>query len=380
MNEIKLFEELVALTKDSEVFYKQEFKLDGKIYWIFNYRLASYSDFQLPSAKWARGTMFEVDSNGNLIHLASLPMPKFFNAGENPETIGLDLNDIAWIEVKSDGSLMSTYIHDGKLRLKSKGSLFSEQAIDAMVWLDRPENANLKYSLLSFASCGFTVNLEWVAPWNRIVLGYKEPKLIVLNVMDHLDIDWFNIDREAAAFFAGIFQELIDKMNPLVDVGQSSKKEFAESIPSMQDDIEGFILVMKSGQRVKVKTDKYISLHHAKDSINNPRRLFECVLDEATDDLRSMFATDAVATQAIDEMEKLTQHLYNHLVSTVEKFYTENLSLDRKSYAVKGQADLNSMEFGLAMNLYVGRKNDYKTFMKSRYKEFGIRDNVTGKE
>lgn len=380
MNEIKLFEELVALTKDSEVFYKQEFKLDAKIYWIFNYRLASYSDFQLPSAKWARGTMFEVDSDGNLIQLASLPMPKFFNLNENPETIGLNLNDIEWIEVKSDGSLMSTYIHNGELRLKSKGSLFSEQAIDAMVWLDRPENANLKDSLLSFARYGFTVNLEWVAPWNRIVLGYKEPKLIVLNVMDHLDICWFNIDRETAAFFAGIFQELTDNMNSFVDVGQSSKKEFAESIPSMQDDIEGFILVMKSGQRVKVKTDKYISLHHAKDSINNPRRLFECVLDEATDDLRSMFATDAVATQAIDEMEKLTQHLYNHLVSTVEKFHTENVGLDRKSYAVKGQADLNSMEFGLAMNLYVGRKNDYKTFMKSRYKEFGIRDIVTGKE
>lgn len=80
--QINLFNDLVHLTKTSEAFYKQEFKLDDKIYWIFNYRLASYSDFQLPSAKWARGTMFEVTSSGEFIRLASLPMPKFFNLHE----------------------------------------------------------------------------------------------------------------------------------------------------------------------------------------------------------------------------------------------------------------------------------------------------------
>ncbi|HET8685673.1 MAG TPA: hypothetical protein VFM18_03290 [Methanosarcina sp.] len=85
-----LFSDLVRLTETSEAFYKQEFKLDDSIYWIFNYRLASYSDFQLPSAKWARGTMFEVDSNGKMIRLASLPMPKFFNLHEmSPDRLSI---------------------------------------------------------------------------------------------------------------------------------------------------------------------------------------------------------------------------------------------------------------------------------------------------
>lgn len=367
--QIELFNQLVELVTTNEAFYKQEFKLDDSIYWIFNYRLATYTDFLAPGALWCRGTMFEVSETGEFVRLASLPMPKFWNLNENPSTMNLDLDQIDWIEVKSDGSLMSTYIHNGELRLKSKGSLFSEQAIDAMKWLDRPENERLKNILEDIAKSkvGYTVNLEWVAPWNRIVLGYSEPKLIVLNVMEILSIDW--IERNVIEF---VFH---DYMNAPANMQAGmSHKEFIEQVPSMTDDIEGFIFVMSNGQRVKIKTDKYISLHHAKDSVNNPRRLFECVLDEGVDDLRSMFATDQVAMDLIDATEKKVAHLYNHMVKTVEEKYEENKHLDRKDFAIKVQGEVEHMYFSLIMNLYIGRKNDYKEFMKKRYKELGFAD------
>lgn len=285
---------------------------------------------------------------------------------------GLDLNEIDWIEVKSDGSLMSTYIHNGELRLKSKGSLFSEQAIDATEWLYRPENWKLLTRLETYTDKGHTINLEWVSCKNRIVLFYPEPNLIVLNSMSNSDIDWDSHEYTTTRFS--------EWMNPDIDVGELTKKEFIEQVPDMQDTIEGFVFIMKLGQRVKIKTKLYQSLHFCKDSVNNPRRLFECVLDEGTDDLRSMFATDQVVLQTITDMESLVQGIYNHLVSVVENYYNSNKDLDRKSYAIKGKESLTHMQFGLAMNLYVGRKNDYKDFMKSHYKEFGIRDIVTGKD
>ena len=142
----------------------------------------------MPGALYARGVMFEVQKTEDgvrPIRLASLPMPKFFNLNENPFTMGLDLSEIDRIEVKSDGSLMSSYIHKGRLMLKSKGSLFSEQAIDAMLWLDRPENDRLRNLIKEKTEQGITVNLEWVAPWNRVVLSYREPRLIVLNTIDN---------------------------------------------------------------------------------------------------------------------------------------------------------------------------------------------------
>jgi hypothetical protein len=117
-----------------------------------------------------------------------------------------------------------------------------------------------------------------------------------------------------------------------------------------------------------------MSLHHTKDSINNPRRLFEAVLDEGVDDLRAMFFEDKLAIKLIDEMTEKVDKIYNHMVALVEKFYEDNKSLERKDYAIKGQAELDRLYFGLAMTKYLQKPVDYKGFLKSKYKEFGIRD------
>ena len=66
----------------------------------------------------------------------------------------------------------------------------------------------------------------------------------------------------------------------------------------------------------------------------------EAVLEEATDDLRTLFHDDPLVIKMIEEMELFVEHKYNSLVSTVEAFYTENKDLERKEYAIKGQAEL----------------------------------------
>lgn len=366
-----LFDDLMTLTQMSEAFYHQDFQLDGSVYRIFNYRLASYSDFLLPSALECRGIMFELDAQGSLKRLAARPMQKFFNLNENPMTMGLDLSKVDTVELKADGSLMSTYTHDGKLRLKSKGSLFSEQAVDAMKWLEaRPSFAQC---LLDADNRGWTVNLEWCAPHNRIVIGYEKAHLKVLNVRNREDGRYLDRDLLEALFHAG---DVIDR----VDTNGLDTAAFVQSIPAMQDDIEGYVCRV-GGLWFKVKTEKYMSLHHAKDSINNPRRLFEAVVDEGVDDLRSMFAADVVAMKQIDEMQEKVVRMYNHLVSTVEGYHAANKAGDRKTYAIGAQSlKLNGLSLlGLAMNLYLGKDPDFKGFLKSKYKELGFKDTSTEK-
>jgi RNA ligase len=365
----KLYTELMALVKANEAFYHQDFTLDGKTYRIFNYRLASYTDFQQPSAIECRGIMFEVNGN-DAVRLAALPMEKFFNLNENPSTIGLDLTSVEEIQEKADGSLMSTYFHNGELRLKSKGSLFSEQAIAAMKWLDRPTNKHFKNVLTLAAMEGAnpaTVNLEWCAPEHRIVLGYMEPSLKILNMREHETGDYvYNL---ITYFEKEWLVESLQVADPVA---------FVASIPSMTD-IEGYVIRLASGQRVKVKCDWYLSLHHAKDSVNNPRRLFEAILDEGIDDLRSLFHTDPLAMRTIDEMQVKVDHIYNGMVKAVEAFYEENKTLDRKAYAIKGQQDETLKSgalsyFGLAMNKYVGKSVDYKDFIKGKWRDVGLKD------
>lgn len=366
---IQLFQQLMQLCANSDAFYYQDFTRDQSTYRIFNYRLASYSDFMQPSALEIRGTMFEVDAAGNAMRLASRPMQKYFNINENPMTMNLDLSKVDSIELKADGSLISTYMHQGQLAFKSRGSIGSEQAVDATAWINLPENREYKATLIEAEYSGLTVNMEWCAPHNRIVIGYVKPHLTVLNAR-HRD-DGSYLPRQILEEWFGV------AVIPEVDLKGKSIVEFVNSIPAMLDDIEGY--VVKIGKLwFKSKTDKYMSLHHTKDSITNPHRLFDVVLDEGTDDLRSMFATDAVAVAAINEMETYVVELHNKIVKLVEAFHAENKELSRKDYAIKGQASMEHMYFGLAMLKYVGKEINYKDWMKSKYKEFNVAQHVKG--
>lgn len=284
-----------------------------------------------------------------------------------------NLNDVVEVNIKADGSLISTFWHVGQnfengMRLKTKGSLFSDQAVAAMAFLDREENRKFRDELATWTANGFTVNLEWCAPDNRVVIGYLEPALTVLNIRDNQCGTYYNVWTDLDA---KMFPEMTARWIQRVDV--ADPVAFAEGIKDMTG-VEGYVLKFKNGLWVKAKTLWYLTQHRAKDSINSDRRLFETVLSEATDDLRSLFFDDPLVIQRIGDMEKFVEHHYNHLVDTVERFYERNKDLERKEYAILGQKELNSMYFGLAMNRYTGKTVDYKAFMMRKYKEFGVKD------
>lgn len=363
----------MVLCAETEAFYFQDFQLDECTYRIFNYRLASYTDFLRPGALECRGIMFVV--HGDVAQrLASFPQSKFFNLNENPMTMNLDLSTIVSFEPKVDGSLISTYLHDGRLRLKSKGSINSDQAIAAMAFLDLPKNQQFKKALEECASSHYTVNCEWVGPNNRIVLGYDTDRLIVLNIRDNISGKTYyfsNNEDEMRDLLTIIDHTVTDFHHPTQVLGDPAS--FVAAIPSMNG-IEGFVVRFASGMCVKVKTVWYLNLHHTKDSVTNPRRLFEAVVDECVDDLRSLFYEDTVAILMIDKMQQTVDGIYNHTIATVERFYNDNKDLSRKDFAIKGRAELPNLYFGLVMNLYLGKTNDYKSFLKAKYKEFGITD------
>jgi hypothetical protein len=112
-----------------------------------------------------------------------------------------------------------------------------------------------------------------------------------------------------------------------------------------------------------------------KDQINNPRRLFESVIMEQSDDLKALFLADPLAIVRIEEMEEKAKSLYNRLHKLVDSFYNENKELSRKDYAIKGQSELRADGvFSLAMNLYIGRDMGLKEHLIKNYKSYGIVD------
>lgn len=351
------------LVKASDSFYYKDFARDGITYRIFNYRLASYTEFLRPDALECRGVMFVVNPELNLpVRLACWPQEKFFNLNENPLTMNLDLNQAVDIELKVDGSLISTYMHGDVLGVKSKGSIESEQCIAASKWLALPENKIFLEELKELTRAGYTVNMEWCAPDNRIVIGYEEPHLRVLNIRNNKDGSYLQKIESPE-----ILLRFVDK------IAYDDPVQFVHDIPSMTG-VEGYIVRLASGIRVKVKTEWYLTQHRAKDSIHSPRRLFEAVLEESSDDLRSLFYDDPVVIARIDEMESFVEKLYNNTVAQVESFYEKNKHLERKDYAILGQQELDPRIFSLAMNAYCGHEIDYKAFLRKNYKKFGIKD------
>lgn len=378
----KLYEDLMNLCNTSEVFYYVDQEKDGFMFRIFAYRLASYSDFQQPSALECRGHMFQITPDGKYIRLASIPFEKFFNYRENPFTMNLDLNQSASIMEKRDGSLITTYSIGHELYLKSKTSLKSDQVIQATEWLNRPENAEFKRSISFFESIEWTVIMEWTSPDNRIVIGYENPGLTVLGIRSTISGAYYdNLFNEVnLSNHGGFLNMLRNTGKPSIaehwvsTMSMSNLTQFVESVPGMTDNIEGYVVQLKDGTRFKIKTNKYCSLHHSKDSVNCPRRLFEVAMDEGLDDLRSMFWDDPSAIKLITDMEQKVEKNFNHFVARCQDFHTKHKHLSRKEFAIKGRVDLTPMEFTRAMRLFTGEDPQWKQYYKSKWKELGFSD------
>jgi T4 RnlA family RNA ligase len=360
----------MRLVNSSEAFFYNDHKKEGKWFRIFNYRLASYTDFLLPNALECRGHMFEISEEGKNakpVSFVSHQFPKFFNYQENPFTADVQFSDVVEIAVKMDGSLISTFMLNDEVHLKTKGSLVSTQAFEAAELLNSVEYSDLKQEIEIYEQKGYTVLMEFCGPSNRIVIGYEKPMLTVLGVRSRVDGHFLFCDKIESLIFQRYWTSIVHPF----DVNAFLQK--AKGVIN----IEGYVCRLKTGQLFKIKGLKYVALHHTKDSINSPRRLFEAVLEEATDDMKSLFHDDPLAIKQIEEMEAFVESKYNHLVDVVERFYERNKHLERKDYAILGQKELPSMFFGLAMNKYVNREVDYKMFLKGQWKKLGISDTTT---
>lgn len=363
----QLFTDLMALSANEAFYYVDQEGVDGAEYRIFLYRLASYTDFLLPGALESRGIMYRNDPVKGWV-LVSRPMQKFFNWNENPFTMDVDLTKIEYAMVKEDGSLISTYIGaDGILRLKTKGSLHSEQAIAATKWIynGTPFSVDLLERVQKAEELGYTVNMEWTSPLNRIVVAYSTERLIVLNARD----------RETGNYMA---REDVERFfGPhAVEISNLMVHDVAKALGT--EGIVAFFGDAADPQFMKVKAEAYLKLHRLKDGVNQPNALFEAVVGDVVDDLRSSFVDDPAVQLMIDTMQKMVSEAYNHFEHAVTMCFMKYKNLDRKDFAIAARAELQhavpfdaGAAFNVAMNKYIGRDDRIKE-MFTRSAQFRI--------
>ena len=332
----ELFDGLNHLCETNEAFYFSEQKYNEK-YTIrsYSYRLASWSDFQLPYAKDCRGTAFILNNETNEWNLFTRAYKKFFNLGEG---IAKDEYVSKNLPVKSfeklDGSLILVGRIDGKLVPKSKTSINSEHAILANKLIQ--ENEKLQHFIETALNEGYTPVFELVGPSFKIVLNYPKDELIFLGYVENTTSDVVTFDGISGV---GAFKETTG-----VRPAECYNLTWEEllSIQSTQENskpcIEGFVVLCDNGEFVKIKTSHYTNLHHLKDNINNLTNLIPLILNDNLDDIIGQFQEDQVTLDYIVQTQEKVSHKFNHLVveyKNLRGLYFNKFEENRKEFAIK---------------------------------------------
>ncbi|BBC78294.1 RNA ligase and tail fiber protein attachment catalyst [Escherichia phage EcS1] len=346
-----LYKNLMKLTdpKDQSKFYFRDYQTPfGGEYRIFSYNYASYSDWLLPDALECRGIMFEM-VDGKPTRIAARPMEKFFNLDETPFTMNLDLTKIKLMMDKADGSLISSFVDNDQLFLKSKASISSEQAYAALQVINGPRYEKFLKRVTQLTKDGFTCNMEYVAPDNRIVLAYSKRDLILLNVRENKTGEY--VPYEELFKDAMLRPHLVEAFNVPAD------ERFVPGIRA-KEGVEGYVFVMENGLNFKLKTDWYVALHRTKDSITKNEALFESVVSGGSDDLRSMFAGDEWAITKIDKFETIHLEFLRHALDLVQTTYKQLAGRDRKDFAISAQTIFKDADrsylFPILMKAFTG--------------------------
>lgn len=347
-----LFLDLINLVQEPDSsFIKLEYEYLGHFFVIFDYRLASYSDFLKPSAIESRGIMFEVDEKGQFIQLLALPMPKFFNYKENPLTIGIDNHLVKQALIKEDGSLISHFILDDDILFKSKGSIFSEQAINAKKVATEEQLGVIR----ELHQDGYTVNFEYVSPNNRIVIPYDYDGIIALNARN----------RNTGLFLPHEELELAFNKKNVVSAHHNYNNMTLESFYNSireRSDIEGYVVISECPETLnthilKFKTDPYKEKHKLKDSCRTDTAegraaLFSLTLTGAIDDLKESFNTDPLSIKAINTMEEHTVKFFNSELNKAENLLSQKTKTKKDFAMLAKKADIHPITFGVLMKAY----------------------------
>jgi RNA ligase len=320
------YEKALKITKQTDAFYVKYDEVEGQKVAIFNYRFATYQDFEKYNAFALRGLTFVQWSNGTWKKFSLLN--KFFNINETEVTQVNKLlsKEIVNIAPKEDGSIISfVMFENGKIRAKSKASFTSEQAILAQKLFEEDEclQNNIQYSLM----CNETIIFELVGPDNRIVLDhYTSNHLIPLVTVDSNSGDIIKFHTNNISY------SLEDIIN----------------LQETEENIEGWVITFKNNFVVKAKTNWYFDKHKliGPDAFAE-HNIIEKIVNAQIDDMLSALNIDSDKHKEVMKIVNTIDHFMNSIIEIVKSF--EGKITNRKTFAMKYKSEV---WFPFVMNCY----------------------------
>ena len=335
----QLFYEMKELSETSEKFFMNHHIYRGKHVVIFDYSLTIPANFSSQAAIECRGSVFEVDEHGDFVQCLCRPYEKFLNVheydyeGNQPlydnvlATYGVSVSgsdDVRALEIdyaldKMDGSIISAFNFYGELDMKSNSSLTSEYKHMAMDILASDKNFFEKSKELTDQD--YTVIYELVSsnPKYQIVLTYDADRLVVTGVRHNVSGEYLSYDELVSHFGSSYVVSKIDSW----DWSDAETKE----------NMEGYVLVTKSGLRVKLKTAWYVTHHNTKENfLSTARHFWEAYIKGDTDDVFLVIKGNTILENRFFDLLKKSDDLYTKIMHDGHEFYTHHKDLDKRDY------------------------------------------------
>lgn len=351
-----ILSDLDPFRNDPMIRFKEE-TVEGKSYTIVAYMIGNKELWDTHLADETRGITFETDTG----KCVSRPFRKFFNVGERADTDPASVaRDFVECYEKRDGSMLTPVLTDnGNIIFKTKKSFYSDVANTA--------NSHIPPGVFALSRvCQVVHNatpiFEFTHPNHKIVIEYPpNVRWTLLAVRDNKTGEYWDYD---------ILESLAKEF--LVNLISRHQMTWDEIQHSIENDkgIEGYVLLLKDGRRVKYKTAWYLQMHRTMTELRE-RDVAEAVVNETIDDLKSLVASQGKDITALEAIEDKVAHELQWLrseVNTVAQAFIGETFKDA-AIALKGTA-----LFTLVMSELRGKEPPYIDFWKKNYlKTYSLR-------
>jgi len=269
-------------------------KEDGDLA-IFNYGI-DVDNFN-PVVREARGIIIDTKE----LRVVCWPFSRFFNSYQ-PEAAEIDWNSCR-VEDKIDGSIIKLYYYEGGWRWATNGCINAWEASVSSCpqfnFLDLIMMA-VNYNDIDFdyLNKNYTYMFELVSPFNQIVVKYPYTKLYHIGTR-HNEIG------EEIRWNIGVERPKTYEIYSLEDCLKA-----ADSLNDTYNDVrlEGFVVVDNNWNRIKIKSPKYLMLHHTWNNGNiNKEKMLEMIR-----------TTDLPIEEICNEFDRIAPHVMYYKYRLVE--------------------------------------------------------------
>lgn len=276
-----------------------------------------------------------LNKNGEVLNY---PFDRFFNDFEK-EASSIYWDGVKLIE-KLDGSLICVFYYQDKWHITTRGSFYPNPSSD----IDYSELFKQQFNNFNRLNKGLCYMFELITKQNRIITWYDYETVYLIGARNLSDLTELNQDE------LNIEANSIKVKRPKIyDVEFSGESE--AYFATLKDDEEGFVVVDKKFNRVKLKQDTYIKL--AKIKQLKPQNLFNVILGVETIDIEYLIKCPEV----MEEMDKMLVVWLSKLEIVTNIFNNLNQT-DRKAFAFEAiKYDFKSILFCMLDGKAVTRLN-----------------------